>query len=165
MNINWTMLRRVFCTLLGFGLCIVAGYQYAWHENEISTGDSFESLGLLALVIAALGVYAWLVFGKAHQLKTVLAIILTAAVVIVGNNVLDGIKTGPLLVLLGVLLGAVVLVALIVIDDLRVLARPFRLMRRSRSAQNSVGPVGQEYVDPEGSGSAYPTAVQPTVVQ
>ena len=124
--------RAMLAAVFGM-LCIFAGYQYAWHKDEFSSSSALQSFGLLAVVLLFVGIILVMMFNRKsdHPAKILVAAVLGAVAAIWGKNVLSGIDTRNLFILLGVVLGFIAFVALISVKDLNF------LNKLNRSADSS----------------------------
>jgi peptidoglycan/LPS O-acetylase OafA/YrhL len=132
-----TSIRRALLTIVFGVLCITAGYQYAWHKDEFDFGNAGASLSWLGVVLMFLALLLWMAFDRKsdHPAKILGATVLGAVAAIWGKEVLSGINTQNLLILLGILLGFVTFVVLISVKG-------FSFFHKFERAERDV-----EYVD------------------
>jgi hypothetical protein len=115
------VIRRVILSLVGFVLCAIAGYQFAWHKDAFHIKDSMSSLAWLLLVIIFIGLILWMALDKKMKHagpKVVFAAVLGGVAVAWGKDVLEGIKFDQLLILGGIAAAVIVFVTAISLDAL-----------------------------------------------
>ena len=111
-------IRRFVTAVLGIVGTAYAVHYYEWHKDQFSFGNSFGSLLWAGCVVVAAGAIIWLLKSTPSRFKIIASAVLTAVVVIWGNNVLDGIKAKDLWILLGVTVAILAYLALILLDNI-----------------------------------------------
>lgn len=140
------MIRRTIGFILTVVLTLTAGYQLAWHKDlrDRIWDHPFQSIGLLVLAFAAIGVILWSTV-RPHHGSAFFGVAFGAGAVLLGSHLFHGIKWTTLGLLGLVLLGLMFLWALTVRDRVpggtRLSSTARSAMGRSGSSSSVTSPI------------------------